>query len=166
MGGNERPYRRIALILAPVAILSPVICEGETFGRGESMALDAVFYHSKWIGVCWAIEHNSSSTLIPQPDTFELLFPYTSPIDLLVWIIGVLSPIISWLVLTNRVKLGYGLLGIVLSAILLVLIPSINTLRVEEFYTYQMRPLLIPQIGSFLVLLWKYRDKIPVLLEA
>jgi hypothetical protein len=166
MGGNVRPHRRVVLILALNAILSPIICETETFGAGESIALDAVFYHSKWIGFCWAIEHNSSSTLIPHPDTFELLFPYAIPMNLLVWIIGALSPIISWLVLTNRVRLRYGLLVIVLSALLLALMPSINIFRVETFYTYQMRPLLIPQIVSSLVLFWEYRDKIHVLIRA
>ena len=165
MGGNVRAYRRVVLILAVIAILFPIIGETETFGAGESIALDAVFYHSKWIGVCWAIEHNSSNTLAPHPDTFELLFPYISPINLLVWMIGSLSPIISWLVLTNRVRLRYGLLVIVLSALLLALIPSINVFQVEVFYTYQMRPLLIPQIASSLALLWKYRDEIHALIR-
>ena len=79
--------------------------------------------------------------------------------------IGSLSPIISWLVLTNRVRLRYGLLVIVLSALLLALIPSINVFQVEVFYTYQMRPLLIPQIASSLALLWKYRDEIYALIR-
>ncbi len=161
MGGNEQPHRRIVIVLVLTAILSPIICETEIFGAGESIALDAVFYHSNWIGVCWAIEHNSSSTLIPHPDTFELLLPYISPINLLVWIIGILSPIISWLVLTNRIRLRYGLLVIVLCALLLALMPSINIFRVEAFYTYILRPLFIPQIVCSIVLLWKHKERIP-----
>jgi hypothetical protein len=166
MRGNEQPHRRIVVVLILIAVLSPIICETETFGVGESVALDAVFYHSSWIGVCWAIEHNSSSTLIPRPDTFELLFSYISPINLIVWIIGILSPIISWLVLTDRIKLRRGLFVIALCAFLLALMPSINVFRVEAFYTYVMRPLFIPQIVCSLVLLWKHRDRIPILLSA
>jgi hypothetical protein len=147
----------VILALFLIVILSPTILESETFGAGEHMILDAVQLQTKFIGVCWALEWNTSRTLAPPHDTFELLFPYISPITLLVSIIGALSPIISCLVLTKRVSFRMGLLIIVLSSFLLVLTPEINTLRIEEFYTYQIRPLLVPQITCSLALLWYRR---------
>jgi hypothetical protein len=159
MGGNEQSHRRLLLILFLIAILSPTILESETFGAGEHMILDAVFFQTRFEGVCWALEWNSSRTLAPRPDTFELLFPYVNPIALLVSIIGILSPIISWLFLTKRINFRIGFLIIVLISFVLVLAPGINILRIEEFYTYQMQPLLVPQIASSLVLLWHQRSR-------
>ncbi|MHA2153084.1 MAG: hypothetical protein ACXAAQ_13985, partial [Candidatus Thorarchaeota archaeon] len=63
----------------------------------------------------------------------------------------------SWLVLTNRISFRKGLLIVLLCTFLLVLTPGINILRVERFYTYRMRPLLVPQIASSLMLLWHHR---------
>lgn len=157
MGGNQRSYRGVILVLFLVAILTPSTLESETFGAGESMILDAVFLQSRFGCVCWAIEWNSSRAMVSIPDTFELLFPYINPVTLLVWIIGTLSPIISWLFLTNRISFRKGLLIVVLSTFLLVLTPGINILSVERFYTYRIRPLLVPQITSSLVLLWHHR---------
>jgi len=159
MGDNEHKHRGVVLVLFLIAILSPTILESETFGAGERMTLDAVFHQTKFVGVCWAIEWNSSSTLAPRPDTFELLLSYMNPVALLVSLIGILSPIMSWLVLTDRISFRKGLLIIILSAFLLVLTPGITILRVEEFYTYQMRPLLVIQIASSLVLLWLHRSR-------
>ncbi|TET08961.1 MAG: hypothetical protein E3J86_09570 [Candidatus Thorarchaeota archaeon] len=149
----------VILILFLIAILTPSTVESETFGAGESMVLDAVFSQSKFAGICWVIEWNSSLALASIPDTFELLFPYIDPTTLLVSMIGLLSPIIAWLVLTRRFSLRKGLLIIVLSTLLLVSIPDINILRVEQFYTYRIRPLLLPQIVSSLVLLWHQRSR-------
>ena len=165
MGGTGQPHRRVILVLFLIAILSPTVLETETFGAGEHMVLDAVFYQTRFIGVGWALEWNSSSTLAPHPDTFELLFPYVNPIALLVLIAGTLSLIISWLVLAKRISFRSGLLIIVLSSFLLVLAPNINILRIEVFYTYQMRPLLVPQIVSSLVLLWYRRSRTYELLK-
>lgn len=149
----------MVLVLFLIAILIPSTLEIEIFGIGEVMVLDAVFFHSKFGCVCWAIEWNSTSSLAPTQDTFELLFPYINPVTLLVLIIGFLSLIASWLVLTNRLSFRKGLLIIVLSTVLLVLTPGINILRVERAYTYQIRPLLVPQIVNSLVLLWRWRNR-------
>ncbi len=165
MGGNEKLHRGVVLVLFLITILSPTTLESETFGAGEHTILDTVFIQTRFVGTCWAIEWNRPTYLAPQWDTFELLFPYISPVTLLVSIIGTLSPIISWLVLTNRISFRKGLLIIVLSAFLLVLTPGINILRVEEFYTYQMRPLLVHQITCSLVLLWPHRSRIHELME-
>jgi hypothetical protein len=159
MGDTERSHKRILLVLFLIAILSPTILESETFGAGEHMILDAVFSQTRYEGVCWALEWNSSRTLAPHPDTFELLFPYINPIALLVSIAGILSPIILWLFLTKRISFRLGILIIIVCSFLLVLAPVINILRIEEFYTYQMRPLLVPQIASSLALFWHQRNR-------
>ncbi|MFW9959168.1 MAG: hypothetical protein ACFFCT_13945 [Candidatus Odinarchaeota archaeon] len=159
MEGTGRSHRRVILVLFLIVILSPTVLESETFGAGEHIVLDAVFYQTRFEGVCWALEWNSSGTLISHADTFKLLLPYLDPIALLVLMIGFLSPITSWLVLAKRFSFRSGFLIIVLCSILLVVAPSINILRIEEFYTYQMHPLLVPQITSALVLFWYRRSR-------
>lgn len=158
MGNNERMHRGVLLVLLFIAILSPTILESETFGAGEHVVLDAVYLQTRFEGVCWAFEWNTSRTLAPPHDTFELLIPYINPFTLLASIFGSLSPIVSGLVLTKRISLRSGFLIIVLSSLLLLLAPGINSLRIEEFYTYRMQPLLVPQIASSLVLLWFRRS--------
>jgi hypothetical protein len=160
MGGNGQSCRGAFLVLLLIVILSPTIIESETFGVGEGMILDVVHLQTRFEGVCYAIEWNSSRTLTPHPDTFKLLLPYITPITLLVSIFGALSPIISWLVMTKRISFQNGLLIIILSSLILLFAPSVNILRVEHLYTYRMRPLLVPQIASSLVLIWHYKHRI------
>ncbi len=159
MRGIGQSYRGVILVLFLIAILTPGTLETETFGAGEVMILDGVFVQSKFGCVCWVIEWNSTRALTPTLDTFELLFPYVNTVTILVSIIGILSPIASWLVLTNRFSFQKGLLIIVLSTLLIVLAPEINILRVERVYTYQMRPLLVPQIVNSFVLFWHQRNR-------
>jgi hypothetical protein len=157
MGGIGQSYRVVILVLFLIVLLTPSIVESETFGAGESMVLDAIFHHSKYVGICWAIQWNSSHTLTQIPDTFELLFPYIDPTTFLVSVIGLLSPIMTWLVLNKRIRLRNGLLVIVLSTLFLVSVPGINSFIMEQYYTYRMQPLLITQIACSLVLLWHQR---------
>ena len=160
MGDTGQLHRTVILVLFLIAVLSPTIIESETFGMGEGMILDVVHIQTRFEGVCWAFEWNTSKTLAPPHDTFELLIPYISPFTLLVSIFGALSPIISWLVMTKRISLQKGLLIIVFSSLILLFAPSVNILRVEHLYTYRMRPLLVPQIASSLVLIWHHRHRI------
>lgn len=165
MGGAGQPHRRVILVLCLIVILSPTIIESEIFGAGEHMVLDAVFYQTRYEGVCWAFEWNSSSALVSQPDTFEFLLPYINPVALLGTIVGILSLVGTWLALSKKISLRSGLLVIVLTSIVLIFAPGINSLRIEEFYTYRMQPLLVPQIASALVLLWFSRSKTNELIE-
>jgi hypothetical protein len=160
MGDIGQPRRRVMLVLFLITILSPTILESETFGAGEHMALDAVYFQTRFGGVCWVLEWNTSRTLAPSHDASGILLPYISPVALLVSIFGILSLVAMWLALNKRISFRSGLLIIVLSSILLVLVPGINILRIEEFYTYRMQPLLIPQIACSLVLLWHHRSRI------
>jgi hypothetical protein len=136
MGGSEQSHRGLSIVLFLFTILTPSTLESETFGAGESIILDGVFIQSKFGCVCWVIEWNNSIALAPTLDNFELLFPYINPVTLLVCIIGILSLIISWLVLTNRISFRKGLLIVLLCTFLLVLTPGINILRVERFYIH------------------------------
>ncbi|MFW9802649.1 MAG: hypothetical protein ACFFFC_08365 [Candidatus Thorarchaeota archaeon] len=156
---NKRIRTRIVSILLSISIMVPATWEAQIWGVGEHIVTDAGFSQIIFAGAFYAIEWNSSNAMGHVLNTFELMIPQVNPVALLVWTIGILSLLVSVLVLNNRLGSGKGFLMIFLSAALLMLAPPINTSIVEEVYTYRMRPLLVPQIVNSLVLIWYARTR-------
>lgn len=154
MVGNQQSYRGAIVSLSLITILSPSTLIIEMWGIGRSYLFDAVSIHSTIAGFCWAIERKiyrifSSNQM---PDTLQVVFPYIHHLTMAVSLAGILSFIISALVLTNRVDSRRGFIAVVLIVIFLLLVVGLGNSRVEDLYTYRITPIPPTQIAALALL--------------
>ncbi|MFW9907453.1 MAG: hypothetical protein ACFFEF_02665 [Candidatus Thorarchaeota archaeon] len=154
MKGVLKSKIRFDVLLFICSALMPSIVETEAFGAGELVVLDAVSYHATIASRYWAFVWCRNLTLGGAPDSLELYFPYVSSLMTNgLWLIGLLATAVVFLVLNGKSNRWKGILILVVIMLLPFIVPGVCIYRQEIFYTYQRKPLPIPQIIGLIILI-------------
>jgi hypothetical protein len=150
---SQDQHRWLCPLLGIYTMFSPSMIEGETWGMGEHMVLDAVVDQNIISSSFWAFESTNYYTLGGPPNSSQFLFPYSAPIPvIIVWLIGCLSMGIVLLVLNGRISRNLGFLILIIATLLPFFLPGIYIYFVESVHTYGRTPLPIPQITGIIIL--------------
>ncbi|MHA3964113.1 MAG: hypothetical protein AM325_011320 [Candidatus Thorarchaeota archaeon SMTZ1-45] len=143
-------------VLVIYTFFSPSIGEAEVWGIGEHYVLDAVVRRSFTSSLFWVFEGWSAETLTGEPNSAQLIFPYSAPpLATMLWLVGCLSTVLVWMVLKGYVSREIGLFLVIITLLLPFFIPGISTNIVEESYTYNRTPLPVSQMIGFIILMFK-----------
>ncbi len=163
MGEFQETQKKIIQILSLIAIISPSILEiqgfhhwGPFISTPAELVTHLIFIEHPF----WALFMQGYDNLWTSIGSIIVIMPYLTPsvITIFVWITNCLSPIVVFLVFSQKMGIRRGLVTLVILSIV-PFFPGIPEYAVGEYITYIRMPLIIPQIISFITLAFNYRKQ-------
>ncbi|MHA1638270.1 MAG: hypothetical protein ACTSUB_09685 [Candidatus Thorarchaeota archaeon] len=159
MGEFQETQKRVIQILSLIALISPSILEIQGLLQGGPIIIaPELLTHLIFIEhPFWALFMQGYSTIWSSAKSIIVIMPYLTPslITIFVWFMNCLSPIVVYLVFSQKTGLRRGLATLVIISIV-PFIPGIPYYAVGEYIAYIRTPLIIPQILCLGVLAYHY----------